>query len=101
MGLSVKGFQHDDAPVGLAGINNMTGVTVAKAGAAPKSFALNAIDLGKTTQVVINQLNGVAVKQVVDATLTINNFKSLQGNLLKGAAMGAIARIGAPGGLGQ
>jgi hypothetical protein len=97
-GLSVTGFQHDDAPVGLGGIKNMTGVTVKDAGV-PKSFALNAIDLGKTTQVVVNQINGVSVKQTVDATLTINNFKLLQGNLLKGAAMGAIARIGAPGAL--
>jgi hypothetical protein len=95
-GLSIASFQRDDAPVGLSGIKNMTGFTV-KDNGVPKSFALNAIDLGKTTQVVVNQINGVAVKQTVDATLTINNFKLLQGNLLKGAAMGAVARIGGPG----
>lgn len=98
-GISVAEFKHVDAPVGLSGIKNMTGFTITDANSPNKSFALNTIDLGKTTQVVVNQINGLAVKQTINATLTINNFKLVQGNLLKGAAMGALAQIGSPGAL--
>jgi hypothetical protein len=100
-GITVSGFKHDDTPIGLAGIGGMKdGVTVAKNGV-PQSFAVNTIGLGQTTQAVINQIDNVAVKQVINTTLTINNFKTVQSNLLKGAALGNLANIaGSSGFLG-
>jgi hypothetical protein len=99
-GISVSKFQHDDLPIGLGGLGGMkNGVTVAKDGV--KSFAVNTLDLSHTTQAVINQIDNVAVKQIISTTLTINNFKQVQGSLLKGAALGNLANIaGSSGFLG-
>jgi hypothetical protein len=90
-GLSVLPFLHN-GPVGL---NRMQGFTVADATGA-RSFALHSIGLSHTDSAVVNTINGVAVKQMVDATLVINNFAAVQSNLLRQAVQRMAARTGAP-----
>jgi hypothetical protein len=90
-GLSVTPFLRN-GPVGL---NGMQGFTVTDASGA-RSFALHAIDLGHTDTAVVNTINGLAVKQTVDATLVINNFGAVQSSLLRQAMERLAARAGAP-----
>jgi hypothetical protein len=90
-GLSVTPFLHD-GPVGL---NGMQGFAIADTGGA-RSFALHSIGLSHTTGAVVNTINGVAVKQMVDATLVINNFAAVQSNLLRQAMQRLAARTGVP-----
>ena len=49
-----------------------------------------------TNTAVVNTINGVAVKQMVDATLVINNFGAIKGNLLRQALQFMAGRAGAP-----
>jgi hypothetical protein len=90
-GVTVSPFMHD-GPVGL---NQMDGFTIAK-GDSTRSFALSSIGLSHTNGAVINTINGVSVKQTIDATLTINNFSAVQSRLLKAAAATRAGTMGAP-----
>jgi hypothetical protein len=90
-GLSVGAFMHD-GPVGL---NKMQGFTIADSSGA-KSFALHSVGLNHTNTAVVNTINGVAVKQMVDATLVINNFGAIKSNLLRQALQFMAGRSGAP-----
>jgi hypothetical protein len=90
-GLSVSTFLHD-GPIGL---NGMQGVTITK-GSGPRSFALHGINLGRTATAVVNSINGISVKQVVNTTLTINHFAAVQSGLLRQAVANLAAATGAP-----
>jgi hypothetical protein len=90
-GLSVSSFLQD-GPIGL---NKLQGVTIAN-GSGPRSFALHAIDLAHAATAVINSINGLSVKQVVNATLTINNFAAVQSKLLRQATEHMAAAAGVP-----
>jgi hypothetical protein len=90
-GLSVSSFLHD-GPIGL---NSLQGITITK-GSGPRSFALHGINLGRTATAVINSINGISVKQVVNTTLTINNFAAVQGRLLRQAVANIATTSGAP-----
>jgi hypothetical protein len=89
-GMSVGAFMHD-GPVGL---DKMQGFTIADSNGS-KSFALHSIGLNRTSTAVVNTINGVAVKQMVDATLVINNFGAIKGNLLRQALQFMAGRAGA------
>jgi hypothetical protein len=81
---------------GPVGLGHMSGFTIAKDGQARQSFALNAINLSKTSGAVVNTIPGMAVRQTIDATLVINNFNAVQSRLLSAAAVQTLARAGVP-----
>jgi hypothetical protein len=93
-GVTISPFMQQ-GPVGLRGLK------IDRDGQSKSSFALHSIDVQHTIGAVFNSIKGtggksLTVEQQIGADLTINNFSQLRGNLLGGAAIANLAKVGVP-----